>query len=212
MRCFMNNEVLRELSYGVYVVSTMNGDKPTGCIANSLMQVTYDTIAVSINHENFTNECINKTGKFAVSILGVDVEDNIIPVFGFQSGREVFKFDKVETKKVEGIDIIADSAGYIVCEVTDKMETETHTIFLGKITDCDKLKDCIPMTYAYYHQVKKGSSPKTAPTYIEEKPSSKLCYRCIICNYIYEGDITKEPDDYLCPICKQPKTKFVKCE
>lgn len=209
----MNKNVLRKLSYGVYVVSTVCDGKPTGCIANSAMQVTHDTIAVSINHDNFTNGCIKKSKKFALSILGVDVNDNIIPVFGFQSGRDVDKFKNVEIKEVNGLDVIKDSTGYVVCDLINQMETETHTIFLGKIADCDTLNDQIPMTYAYYHQVKKGNSPKTAPTYIDETPiakDDKPRYKCTICGYIYEGDLTKEPDDYVCPLCKQGKDKFIK--
>lgn len=208
----MNNNVLRNLSYGVYVVSTNAKDKPTGCIANSVMQVTHDTVAVSINHDNFTNQCIKESKKFAISILGVDVNDNIIPVFGFTSGKDTEKFKNVDIKEIDGLDIIADSTGYIICELINQMETDTHTIFLGKIIDGDTLKDEIPMTYAYYHKVKKGTSPKAAPTFIEETPqdNTKLAYKCTICGYIYEGDLTKEPDTYLCPICKQPKSKFIK--
>ena len=209
----MNKNVLRNLSYGVYVVSTLCENKPTGCIANSAMQVTHDTIAVSINHENFTNGCIKKSKKFAISILGVDVNDNIIPVFGFQSGRDVDKFKNVEVKEVEGLDVIKDSTGYIVCDVINQMETETHTIFLGKIVDCDTLENQIPMTYTYYHQVKKGTSPKAAPTYIDNTvqiKDDKPRYKCTICGYIYEGELDNEPDDYVCPICKQGKEKFVK--
>ncbi len=211
----MNKNILRNLSYGVYVVSTLNGEKPTGCIANSAMQVTHDTIAVSINHENFTNECIKKAGKFAISILGVDVNDNIIPVFGFTSGRDRNKFENVESEEIDGLNVISDSTGYIVCDVINTMETETHTIFLGRIIDGDTLKDQIPMSYAYYHKVKKGNSPKAAPTFIEDTPkpeaeNSKPRYKCTICGYIYEGDLTKEPDDYVCPLCKQGKEKFIK--
>ena len=209
----MNKNVLRKLSYGVYVVSTVCNGKPTGCIANSTMQVTHDTIAVSINHDNYTNSCIKKSQKFAISILGVDVNDSIIPVFGFQSGRDVDKFKNVEVKEVDGLDVIKDSTGYVVCELINQMETETHTIFLGKIIDCDVLNDQIPMTYAYYHQVKKGNSPKTAPTYIDETLTAKddkPRYKCTICGYIYEGDLTQEPDDYVCPLCKQGKDKFIK--
>ena len=45
-----------------------------------------------------------------------------------------------------------------------------------------------------------------------EQPSSEPRYRCTICGYIYEGDITKESDDYKCPICTVPKDMFVKIE
>ena len=67
----INKNAFRNLSYGVYVVSTLDGERPTGCVANSAMQITSEpaTIAVSINHDNYTNACIEKTGKFAISIL-----------------------------------------------------------------------------------------------------------------------------------------------
>ena len=67
----INKNAFRDMSYGVYVVSTLDGVRPTGCVANSAMQITSEpaTIAVSINHDNYTNGCIEKTGKFAISIL-----------------------------------------------------------------------------------------------------------------------------------------------
>lgn len=206
----MNNEVLKNLSYGVYVVTSVCGENPTGCVANSLIQVTYNTIAVSIHHDNYTNKCIDESKKFGVSILGVDIDNKVIGTFGYRSARDIDKFKDIPTKTVSGLRIIEDSVGYLICDVVDKMETETHTIFLGKIVDGDMLHNEIPMTYAYYHTERKGLSPKNAPTYIENKPKDKLAYRCTVCNYVYEGDITKEPDTYLCPICKQPKSKFVK--
>lgn len=36
----MNKQAFRNLSYGVYIVSTMDQERPTGCTANSAMQVT----------------------------------------------------------------------------------------------------------------------------------------------------------------------------
>ena len=57
-------------------------------------------------------------------------------------------------------------------------------------------------------KVKKGKSPKAAPTYIEENVQTG--YRCKICKYVYEGDIFSEPADFVCPICKQPKHVFEK--
>lgn len=163
----MNKNVLRNLSYGVYAVSTLDGDRGVGCIANSIMQVTYDTVAVSMNHVNFTNECMEKNKKFAISILSEDTEMNTIAFLGFQSGREKDKFEKIETFEVEGLKIIKNAVGYLICEVVDKIETETHTLFIGKILSGEMINEAkTPMTYAYYHSVKKGNSPKTAPTYL----------------------------------------------
>ena len=70
----MNKNTFRSLSYGVYIISTLDDNRPTGCVANSVMQITSSpaTIAVSMNHDNYTNACIEKSGVFAVSILSQD--------------------------------------------------------------------------------------------------------------------------------------------
>lgn len=44
------------------------------------------------------------------------------------------------------------------------------------------------------------------------KGSSSITYKCTICGYIYEGDITQEPDNYTCPVCFVPKDMFEKVE
>ena len=43
----MNKKVFRNLSYGVYVVSTLDGDRPVGCTANSIMQITSDPATIA---------------------------------------------------------------------------------------------------------------------------------------------------------------------
>ena len=61
----MNTKVFRNLSYGVYVISTLDGKRLTGCTVNSAMQITSSpaTIAISINHDNYTHKCIKENGK-----------------------------------------------------------------------------------------------------------------------------------------------------
>ena len=172
----INKNAFRNMSYGVYIVSTLDGERPTGCVANSAMQITSEpaTIAVSINHDNYTNACIEKTGKFAISILTEQSAPGFIGTFGFQSGKDVNKFEGVEAVVQEGISVVADACSYLVCKVINKMETATHTVFLGEVIAADVLKEEEPMTYAYYHKVVKGKSPKNAPTYIaEEEPIQK---------------------------------------
>lgn len=167
----MDTNILRKLSYGVYVVSTWDNGRPTGCTANSAMQITSSpaTVAVSINHDNYTNQCIKETGKFAISILSEKSEPSIIGTFGFWSGRESNKFEKVKYAVEDYMPVITDSCGYIVCQVTGQMETQTHTIFLGEAVGGKVFSEADAMTYDYYHKVIKGRSPKNAPTYIPEE-------------------------------------------
>lgn len=214
----MDKNAFRNLSYGVYIISTWDGERPTGCTANSAMQITSDpaTIALSMNHDNYTNSCIEKSGRFAITILGEDVDPSIIGTFGFQSGKDVNKFDSVAYELLGEMPIVKEGCAFITCEVVDKMETQTHTVFLGKVLDAGVLSKDDAMTYAYYHKVVKGKSPKNAPTYIAEdtspKEQEKPRYVCSVCGYVYEGEIPFEelPEDYKCPICKQPKSVFKK--
>ena len=54
----MNSEVLKNITYGVYVVSTRDEKKSVGCIVNSIMQITRNILAISVNKENYTNKCM----------------------------------------------------------------------------------------------------------------------------------------------------------
>jgi len=207
--------VLWNISYGVYVISSMDGDRPTGCIANSVMQVTAEpaTIAISINHDNFTNECIKKENKFAISILLETTDPSIIGTFGFKSSRNTNKFNGVSYEMKENLPVLKDSRGYIICKVIDKMETETHTVFLGEVVDGDVFNESGQvMTYAYYYNVIKGKSPKNAPTYRPDENKKQDVntskYVCKICGYVYEGETL--PKDFKCPICGQGAENFRK--
>ena len=210
----MDKKVLRNLSYGVYVVTSKDKDKNVGCIANSIMQVTSNpsVIAVSINHDNYTNKVIKENNKFGVSILKETTDAKIIGTFGYKSSKDNDKFDGINFKEISEIPVLENTCGYMVCKVIDTMETSTHTIFLGEVINADDYSEENAMTYKYYHENLKGSSPKNAPTYEEtsisqvDKDSKKRKWKCSICGYIHEAD--ELPDDFKCPICGVGKEHF----
>ena len=43
----------------------------------------------------------------------------------------------------------------------------------------------------------------------ETSVEGRKVYRCPVCGYEYVGDLESEPDDYVCPLCGQPKKAFV---
>jgi len=95
---------------------------------------------------------------------------------------------------------------------------------VGEVVGGEVLKEDEPLTYAYYHQIKRGVTPRKAPTYIEEKEEERKKmqkYRCTVCGYIYDpqkGDpesgvkpgtsFENLPDDWVCPICGAGKDMF----
>ncbi len=211
----MNSSAFHNLSYGVYLCTTWDEGRPTGCVANSAMQITSTpaTIAVSINHLNYTNECIKKGGYFAICVLPEEVDPLLIGKFGFSSGKDTNKFDGVNYAVRGKMPVVDDACAYFTCKVIDTMETSTHTVFLGEVIDADIPRKGKPMTYAYYHQVVKGKTAKNAPTYVEESVEEKKeNYVCSVCGYVYSGEIPFEelPADWKCPVCGMGKDKFAK--
>lgn len=212
----MDKIVFNDISYGMYVVTTNYKDKKVGCFINTLTQITSNNpiISVSLNKDNYTNEAIRNTKKFAVSILSIDTNKDVISKFGYFSSRDIDKFENIRYEIVNNLPVVIDNiCSYIICEVIDVIDAETHDIFLARVIDTKKISDKEPMTYKYYHEVLKGKAPKKAPTYIEEDSSNSVKYRCIICGHIYDEEnegikFEDLPDDWKCPICGVSKDKF----
>jgi len=195
-----NKKITRKITQGMYVLTTIGG----GCVVDAVSQISVGDnplISVAVMKSNYTNEILKKNNKFALSVLGIDVDPDIIKTFGFNSTRDINKFERVETTKIEGLNIIKKSLGYMVCEIIDKLENDTHTLFIGKLIEADVFNDGNAMSYGYYQEHKDELLKVTT-----EK--GKTAWVCTVCGYVYYGD--ELPDDFKCPICGVDKTLFEK--
>ena len=200
----MNKEGLKKLSYGIYIINTKN----SGCVVNTLTQVTNDKVIVAINKENYTNKMLKENKIFNATVLTTNTNMEIIQTFGFTSSKENDKYKNFQIEKdTNNIPYIKENmAALIECEVINEIDLDTHTIFIAKILNTKNLPNEEVMTYDYYHKIKNGITPPKAPTY--EKP--KKGYKCKICGFVYEGESL--PEDFVCPICGAPASAFEKIE
>ncbi len=226
----MNIKALYLISYGLYLVGSKKGDKLNAQVANTVIQVCSEPVklAVAINKNNYTHELINDSKAFTVSILSKDTPLSFIGDFGFKCGRDVDKLKNVNYKlSRNNLPIVLDyTLGYFEARVISQVDVGTHTLFIGELIDADIVKEGEPMTYAYYQQVKRGTTPKAAPSYIEQKKEEtpKMAkYQCKVCGYIYDPELgdpdsnikpgtsfEKLPDDWVCPVCGAAKDQFEK--
>ena len=67
----MDEQAFYKVTYGLYVVSAEADGGRSGCIVNTLQQVTAEPIrlAVTISKENYTCELIEQAGRFAAVAL-----------------------------------------------------------------------------------------------------------------------------------------------
>lgn len=165
----INIDVLSQIQYGVFVVTTGSQEKLNGQIATVVFQVTIEPIQIvtCLHKSNLTHQFILDSKKFGISILSQQVDLKFIGIFGFHTGRNFDKFAGINYKKaVTGTPLILDYAvGVLDLQLQQTIDVGTHTLFVGKVIAAEKINDKIPITYAYYHDVIKGKTHKNAPTF-----------------------------------------------
>lgn len=197
----MDNRVLFNIGYGLYVLTANEGEKDNGCIINTVMQVTSEPlqIAIAVNKKNYTNEMIQRTKKFNVSILTESAKFEVFEHFGFHSGRDTDKFaDFVDTKRSPNgvLYITQNTNSYMSAYVKQEIDLGTHTLFIAQLVEAETLSEEPTVTYTYYQNNIKPKPQKT----------EKKGWRCKICGYIYEGE--NLPPDFICPWCKHGVVDF----
>jgi flavin reductase (DIM6/NTAB) family NADH-FMN oxidoreductase RutF len=194
---------LYKLSYGLFVLTTKDGNKDNGCIINTVSQIADSPvrIAVSVRKTNYSYEMIAKTGEFNVSILDTSVPFRVFEQFGFCSGRDTDKFADCgyDTRAANGIRYVpVHTNGFISAKVVETVDCGSHGMFIAEVVQASVLSQEPSVTYQYYFD-----HIKPAPKVSEER---KQGFVCKICGYLYEGDAL--PSGYVCPLCKHGPEDF----
>ena len=215
----MDKQALTKLTHGVYIVGAKDVDKGGFCglTVDAVMQVAINpiVIALSLGNSGYTRTQIEETGLFSLSILGKDVNPFVIANFGFQSSRNVDKWANVEHQIKNDLPYLENSLAVLQAQVIEQRVFESHTLFLAEIGDAWIGRPGVPLTYEEYQTSLKDEAldafqNKTG----EKKMEKKEKWVCIVCGYVYDGDIPFEdlPDDWTCPLCGVGKDQFEKQE
>ncbi len=169
----LDRRAFRDLSYGLYIVTSRDKERFNGQIVNTVIQVTSDParVAVIINKKNLTHEFILKSKSFGVSVLEESAPLSFFGPFGFRSGRDFDKFAKVEFREgITGCPLVTEHAlSCLEAEVFEEIDLGSHTVFIGNVVNSEVLTTGRPLTYRYYHENLKGKPSKNAPTYTPEE-------------------------------------------
>ncbi len=204
----MGKNAMNNLSYGLFVLTAQKDGFDNGCIINTVQQVTTEPncITIAVNKSNLTHDMILETNKFNVSIISEKADFELFKHFGFQSGRDVNKFEGFSECGVSGNGLKYITKGtnaYLSAWVKETVDLGTHTLFIAQVTYSEVLNDEPSATYSYYH-----SHIKPQPVDTGKRENGQVVWRCMICGYEYVGE--ELPDDFICPLCKHPKSDFEK--
>ena len=191
---------LFKIEYGLYVLTTSDGEKDNGMICNTVVQVTSTPcrVAVTINKGCYSHDTIKRTGKMNVNCLSVEAPFKVFETFGFQSGRNVDKFKDCEPLRSDnGLVFLPKYINsFMSLKVEDYIDLDTHGMFICSVTEARVTSDKETMTYTYYQNNVKPK-PET---------EGKKGFVCKVCGWIHEGDTL--PDDIVCPLCKHGAADF----
>jgi flavin reductase (DIM6/NTAB) family NADH-FMN oxidoreductase RutF/rubredoxin len=213
----------------------MKEGKPVGCVVNTFAQVTSEPpqVSIAINKDNFTTQGIEETGAFEVTVVHKDAVPDLIGTFGFQSSKDIDKFVNFTTKvSSQDIPYITEHVcAHFSVKVNQQLDLGTHVFFVGDVIEADMVDTIEPMTYAYYHEVKGGRTPKNASSFSSEElecegkrikeeavedlsaegvKKTRIGWRCQLCGYIEYVD--ELPDDFVCPVCGATREFFERIE
>ncbi len=193
-------KALFNIGYGLYVVTSRDGEKDNGLIVNTVAQVTNtpNRIAVTINKQNYSHHIIKQTGIMNVNCLDVSAPFSIFQNFGFQSGRTADKFAGTEPLRSDNglVFLPRHINSFMSLKVEDYVELGTHGMFICSVTEARVIGKAETMTYTYYQN------------YVKPKPETqgKKGYVCKVCGWVYEGEPL--PEDIVCPLCKHGAADF----
>ena len=191
---------LFNIGYGLYVVTSNDGQRDNGLIVNTVTQVTNtpNRIAVTINKDNYSHHIIRQTGKMIVNCLDISAPFAVFENFGFRSGRTADKFEGIEEMRADnGLRFLPRYINsFLSLQVENYVDLDTHGMFICSVTEARVISDRETMTYTYYQNNVKPK-PET---------EGKKGYVCKICGWVYEGESL--PEDIVCPLCKHGAADF----
>ena len=200
----MDTKALFSLQYGVFILGSQSNGKINACVTNTCMQVANDPvrIAISVINTNLTCQMIKDSGFFTLSVLNKKTTFETIKRFGYQSGKNVDKFEGFTDYSMDqnGCPYLSSQiCALFSAKVVAAQDLGTHTLFTAEVLDAKITSREEPITYAYYQS---NIKPKpAAPT------SGKIVgWRCKICGYVHNSP--ELPSDFTCPLCGHPAEDF----
>ncbi|MBQ9992640.1 MAG: flavin reductase, partial [Firmicutes bacterium] len=191
---------LFKIGYGLYVVTSNDGQKDNGIIVNAVTQLTNtpNRVGVAINKANYSHDVVKASGKMNVNCLSEEAPFAVFEAFGFKSGRDTDKFAGCTPLRSDnGLVFLPKYINaFMSLEVENYIDLDTHGMFVCKVTEARVMSNVPTMTYNYYLDNVKPK-PKT---------EGKKGYVCKVCGFVYEGD--ELPADYICPLCKHGVADF----
>lgn len=196
----MDLSALFQITHGVYITGARDGNnRLIGSCIDSVMVVEADPaqVIISLGKKSYTGKTVLKTRRLSLSVLPADASDELIERFGTQTSETVDKWQDTPYTLQNDLPVVQNAVASYVLKVNHSFDTATHHVFVCDVETINRGSMAKPLIYADYQDRK------------SDKNTGK--WVCTVCGYVYDNDTPFEylPDDWLCPLCGEPKSVFI---
>lgn len=140
---------LRSITYGLYVLTAVDGDEYAAAGVNWVTQVSFEPplVALGVKADSHAAALIGRTGQFALNTLAADqsaigkamfrsteVIDHMLNGFAFEPGPTT------------GAPLLLDTPWWFECRVTDTVERGDHTVVVAEVVEAGvRAEDATPL-------------------------------------------------------------------
>ena len=156
-------KVMGHFATGISVVTTFDGDQPSGITVNAFSSVSLEPalVMVALDRGRFITPMVRRFGRYAVNVLGSDQQllSDCFAHAPVSPGREGFCGASWH-RGPSGLPLIDGSIATLECTTVETFSAGDHDLFIGRVDSLEQLReDVAPLLYfrRRYLRVEQGS-------------------------------------------------------
>ena len=136
-------------NHEVFIVTAGNQGRENGQIATWILPASLapgsPRVVAILSPSNFTHSLIEASGRFVINLLADD-QDELVPLFGLVSGREIDKFDSLDIgRTASGLPVIPGTCGWAECAIVAMIDSGDRRIYLSDVVEQAVFANKIPL-------------------------------------------------------------------
>nr|AIA18396.1 Flavin reductase like domain protein [uncultured bacterium] len=143
------SDLLHKLTYGLYVLTSQDGDARGGMLVTWVMQASFEPplLAVAVQNTAHTTGIMKTSGTFALNFMA-DEQRKEAGAFGKKFAKVGDKFADFpfHAGAATGSPILDAALGHLECRITGWLPGGDHDIVLAEIVDAQLNRDSALMT------------------------------------------------------------------
>ena len=141
--------VLRQFSYGLYVVTVAADGEEHGMTANWVTQAAFEPpmVVAAVENTSKTIGMLRDSHHFAINVLRQDQRE-LAGKLGRSSAQVPQKLKGLKTKPASGANtpVLSDCLGWLECRLVTTLPAGDHTLVLGEVIDAGAEREAEPLT------------------------------------------------------------------